>query len=75
MITCNHNFVGATLAVARSNISGRGKPCPYDIKWLLCTEIFVVLYNNPDYRKRYHEQRIGDNHAEKCVYHETEKRV
>ena len=47
MITRNHNFVGATLAVARSNIKGRGKPCPYNIKWSLCTEIFVVLYKYP----------------------------
>ena len=28
MIIHNHNFVGATLAVARSNIKGRDKPCP-----------------------------------------------
>jgi len=43
MIIRNHNYVGATLAVARSNITGRSKFCPYNIKWSLCTEIFVVL--------------------------------
>jgi len=32
MITRNHAFVGATLEVARSNVKGRGKPYPYNIK-------------------------------------------
>ncbi len=45
MITCNHDNVGVTLAVARSSVKGRGKPCPYNTKWSLYAEIFVVMYN------------------------------
>jgi len=52
MITRNHDFVGATLAVARSNVKGRGKPCPYNIKWSLCAEVFVegktIIYIKPE---------------------------
>ncbi len=44
MIIRNHDFVGATLAVALSNVMGRGKPCPYNIKRPLCAEIFVFMY-------------------------------
>jgi len=46
MIIHKHDCVGATLAVALSNVVGRGKPCPYNIKRALCAEIFVVMYNH-----------------------------
>jgi len=48
MIIRNHGFVGATLAVVLSNVEGRGKPCPYNIKRPLCAELFVAMYNHDD---------------------------
>ena len=51
MMTRNHDFVEATLAVARSNVKGRGKPCPCNDTRPLCAEIFVVMYN-PENKKK-----------------------